>query len=91
MELFINPLRQIAVWKSPLYKGYSECIKLNKDLSFRKTIYEYEGSTQEALMHGIRNDEVTSRGWVRLHVDKLDKWKDIWPIAVKSERLELEP
>lgn len=90
MEIFINPLRQLAIWRSPLYDGYSECIQLNKDLSYKKTVFELEGSTQEALLHGVREDKVTHRGWVRLHVERVNSWEDVWPEAMKGTPLNEE-
>lgn len=89
MELFINPFRQLAIWKSPLYRGYHECIKLNKDLSYKRQVYEHDGTATECLLEGIRREHLPETGWVRITVDRLNRWEDVWPQAVQSDPIDI--
>jgi len=92
MELYINPFRQLAVWPSPFYDGFHEIIKLNKDLSFKRTIFDDEASAKQVLLYGVANGMVPAKGWVRIEIDKdkFYKWEDVWPTAVQSKPLDVE-
>lgn len=92
MELYINPFRQLAVWPSPFYEGFHEIIKLNKDLSFKRTIFDDEASPKQVLLYGVANGLVPAQGWVHISVDKDEfyKWEDVWPKAVKAETINVE-
>lgn len=92
MELYINPFRHIAVWPSPFYDGFHEIIKLNKDLSYKKTLFDDEATPLQVLLYGVANGIVPAKGWVRINVKREEfyKWDDVWPKAVRSKPINIE-